>query len=253
MSRHDDLNLDDLFRDARTEHSPQRWREQRDIFRRLRLGGASELFATRVAHAATSLPRGVVLGTLGVTLVAALTVGATYMTRQTSRINSAAEVASLTVLVEPPRVEVAPVTSPAPEATVAAMSVDSLPSAASPSAPERRAAAPAASPEDDLAKELASVSAIRAQVGSREYANARRAIRIHRAAFAHGVLIQEVSVLEIEALRGLGADGERCRVGKAFLDAHSTSAYRERVLSLTSDCNDKPTSGASHDEPHSSP
>ncbi|AKU97830.1 hypothetical protein AKJ09_04494 [Labilithrix luteola] len=247
MSRHDDLNLDDLFREARTEHSPQRWRDQRDIFRRLRLGGASELFATRVAHAAASLPRGVVLGVM---VVSAVTVGTMYSTAHSERTGSAVENAGPSAVVEPPRTEVPAAPS---ESVVPSMNVDALPSATAPAPLTRSVPIAAASPQDDLARELASVSNIRAQIANREYAKARRAVRVHRATFTHGALAQEVSVLEIEALRGLGDDRERCRVGRAFLDAHATSAYRERVLTLTSDCNEKPSSGASHDEPHSSP
>ena len=256
MSRHDDLTLEDLFRDARAERSSQRWQDQRDVFRRLRIGGGAELFAARVANAAASSPRRVALGALGTTLVPLLIAGATYMIASADEAGAPDERTTPSVAVDtslPPRAETAP---SAPEPVVVTMSADALPAAPpSPSAPprERRASASSRPPENDLARELASVSNIRAQVGNHEYAAARRAIRAHRATFTHGALAQEVSILEVETLRGLGDDRERCRVGKAFLDAHANSAYRERVLSLTSDCKEQPSPGASHDESHSSP
>jgi hypothetical protein len=256
MSRHDDLNLEDLFCDARAERSSQRWQEQRDVFRRLRLGGGLELFATRVAHAAASSPRRIALGALGGMLVLSMIVGTTYVTAPVERAGTAVETTTPSGPVDPPR----PETSPAPsEPVVATTSVDALPSAplppSAPSSPPRERRATASSPpsDDDLARELASVSAIRAKLAANDYASARRAIRAHRATFAHGALVQEVSVLEIEALRGLGNDRERCRLGRAFLRAHPTSAYRERVLALMGDCNDQTSPGALHDEPHSAP
>jgi len=260
MSRHDDLNLEDLFRDARAERSSQRWQEQRDVFRRLRLGGGAALFATRVAHAAASLPRRLALGALGGAFVLSIVVGATYVTAPAERAGVAVEMTTPSAPVDTAPPARAATSLGAADPVVATTSVDALPSApASPSAPsspprERRTTASAPlSDDDDLARELASVSAIRAKIVANEYASARRAVRVHRASFPHGVLAQEVSVLEIEALRGLGNARERCRAGRAFLGAHPASAYRERVLALTGDCNDRNSSGALHDEPHSSP
>lgn len=256
MSRHDEPNLEDLFRDARAERSSQRWQEQRDVFRRLRLGGGLALFAARVAHAATSWPRWVALGAVGGPLLLSIVAGTTYVTAPAKRVGAGAEIATPSERADPPHAK-APLAESEPVVTTT--SVDELPSAPlSPSAPssrprDPRARASSTPSDDDLARELASVSAIRARIAAHEDESARRAIRSHRATFAHGALAQEVSVLEIEALRGLGHDRERCRVGRAFLGAHPTSAYRERVLALTSDCNDETSSGALHDEPHSSP
>jgi len=260
MSRHDDIDLDDLFRAARDEQPPQRWREQRDLFRLLRLGGPIALLATRVAGAFAALPPRAIVGATSVALVGSLAAGATYL--------AAGEARSSGRTSAPPSGEVlsaehAPVSIAAPndapaepaKPAVATTSVDALPSAPRQAPRARSVTVPSAiaSPEDDLARELASVSAIRAKIAAHEDASARRAIRAHRATFAHGALAQEVSVLEIEALRGLGDDRERCRVGRAFLAAHPTSAYRERVLALTGDCNHRDSSGALHDEPPSSP
>lgn len=254
MSRHDDVNLEDLFRDARAERSPQRWQEQRDVFRRLRLGGSSELFAARVAHAATaSLPRRLAFGALGCTLILSVVAGATYVATPAERAGAAVEVRAPSVVADAPLPSHAEAPAAAPEPVVATTSVDALPSVALPPSRERRAPPPSPPSKDDLARELASVSAIRAKIAAHEDASARRAIRVHRTTFAHGVLAQEVSVLEIEALRGPGDARERCRVGRAFLGAHPTSAYRERVLALTGDCNDQTSAGAVHDEPQSSP
>ena len=258
MSRHDDLKLEDLLRDARAERSSQRWEDQRDVFRRLRIGGGAELFAARIAHAAASSPRRLALGALGGTLVPLLIAGATFVIAPAEEAGAPPERTTPSVTVAPPLAPRAE-TSPGVSEPVIMTSADALPAAPpSPSAPsapprERRASASSRTPGNDLAKELASVSNIRAQVGHHEYAAARHAIRAHRATFTHGALAQEVSILEIETLRGLGDDRERCHTGKAFLDAHASSAYRERVLSLTSDCKEQPSPGASHDESHSSP
>jgi hypothetical protein len=58
----------------------------------------------------------------------------------------------------------------------------------------------------------------------------------HRQSFPRGRLSQEVTVLEIEAHRGLGHEERVCAMGRAFLDANPTSAHRTSVASLMRSC-----------------
>ncbi|MBN9162361.1 MAG: hypothetical protein BGO98_34365 [Myxococcales bacterium 68-20] len=247
-----DIDLDDLFRSGRADRPPQRWQSQRDLFRHLRLGGSTALLASRVAHACSSLVSRSILGTATVALVASVGAGAVYLAttdrapsdRGSTQASGEALVGENAVLAH----AVAPVAeAPAApsqllttESGVSTTSVDALPSAPPPSPRVRRAMAPTsattASSEDDLARELASVAKIRARIAAHEHASARDAARVHRASFPHGVLTQEVAVLEIEALRGLGDHARACSTGRAFLDAHPTSAHRDRVLGLMRAC-----------------
>ena len=244
-----DIDLDDLFRSGRADRPPQRWQSQRDLFRLLRLGGSTALLASRVAHACSSLASRSVLGAATVALVASVGAGAVYLAtmnggapsdRATSSHASgdvAALVHSAAPVAEPPAAPPLLVTT---EPGVATTSVDALPLAPTPSPRVRRAPAPTsattASPADDLARELASVSKIRAKIAAHEYASALAAARVHRVSFPHGVLAQEVAVLDIEAFRGLGDETRACSAGRAFLDAHPTSAHRDRVLGLMRAC-----------------
>lgn len=243
---HRDSELDELFRAAREEPVTHRWQDQHEVFRRLGLGGSAALFFARLAHAFALRPLSrTVGGAVGLTLVvSAAAVGAhlasSHRASPTPALAAPAGAPSTTATDAPSRVA-------EEAAAIAAVSVHALPSAvAEPPASadvHRRApsassqARPASSAADDsLARELASVSKIRAKIAARDYAGARAATTVHRASFPQGVLAQEVEVLEIEALRGL-EDPRACAVGKAFVDAHPTSPHRDRVLGLTSSCN----------------
>ncbi len=267
MSRHDDVDLDDLFRRARAERPPQRWREQRDLFRLLRLGGPTTLLATRIAHALAALPPRAIVGTASVALVATVAAGATYLAPGDGWSSGRAGAPPSSEVVSDERVlggegAPAPIAAPASdhplpsnphvasdphvatsEPAIATTSIDALPSAPRPVPRVRNttAASASASPGDELARELASISRIRAKVAAHDYASARDGVRIHRASFPHSVLAQEISVLEIEASRGLGDHAATCSIGRAFLDAHPTSAHRESVLGFMRDCASSPS------------
>lgn len=228
MMNRGDEELDALFRAGRAETPPRRWSEQRAIFRRLRLGGAMSLLVARLAHAsgAPMFPR-VVAGTAGLGMIVTAGVLALNAVPSAPRAapSSAVVVAppSATV-VEPPRVEA--------EATLPAIAIDALPSAPAPA----RAATSPAPREDALSRELASVSRIRAKLAAGDFVGAEEAARTHRSTFPHGVLDQEISVIEIDALAGLHDDARVCSAGRAFLEAHATSAHRDRVVALMRAC-----------------
>jgi len=239
MSRRD-ADLEALIRSARTERSTNRWQAERTLFRRLGLGGEAALLAARVSYASGSLLRAPRLAFAGVGLVAAAAlVGIAFSTtpdvvpaEHRERATPVVTAAPAPTAVERPAV---PSEAPIPTMSIAAL----------PAAPERAQVAPASASsaasardeEDELAKETASVSRIRARLAARDFTSALAGVRAHRAAFRRGLLEQEVTVLEIEAHQGLGEDETACALGRGFLEAHPSSAHRVRVSKLVRSCN----------------
>jgi hypothetical protein len=250
MSRHE-ADLDALIRSARSERPRGRLPAQRRLFRRLALGGGAALLLARVSHAVSPLLRApkLTLGILGlVTIGVAVAAGSSYTAVPTGESPAPALVSVATSPVSTVGEHSAPAHStPAHSApahstpaqpAVPTLSVDALPTAPQPLQLPRSveiAAAPRDG-EDDLAKETASVSRIRSQLGARNFSGALAGVRTHRGTFPRGLLEQEVTVLEIEAHQGLGQEDRACALGRSFLDAHPTSAHRTRVSGLLRSC-----------------
>lgn len=237
MSRHDS-DLDTLIQVARAERPQKRWMAQRKAFRRLGLGGAAALLFARISFALgppARAPR-LALGAAGL-LVAAAVLGGAYAATPEPAPAQARDEGGRVVHASPAATGVEEGSDAVPP-SIPMLSVDALPSA------PKRAPSTSATPtrerprdeEDDLARETASVSKIRSLLAAHDFSGALAGVREHRRVFARGHLGQEVTVLEIEAHQGLG-DGERaCSVGRAFLDAHPTSAHRTRVSGLVRTC-----------------
>ena len=242
MSRHVQ-DLEALIRSARAERPAHRWEKQQTLFRRFGLGGGAALLATRLEQAFVPLVRAPRL-TLGVVGLAAVsTVAGLVFSSTPSGVENDHRgdvVAPLAVSLTPIAVEQpsAPAEPPIPTMSVTALpSVPQRVQAPPPAARSSSGATPREEEEDDLAKEAASLSRIRARLAARDFSSALAGVREHRAAFRRRLLEQEVSVVEVEAHQGLGNDATACSLGRAFLDAHPSSAHRKRVMNLVRSCN----------------
>jgi hypothetical protein len=238
MSRHE-ADLDALIRSARRERPRGRWQAQRQLFVRLTLGGIAALLLARASYAFGPLLRAprLTVGVVGL-LAAAASLGAVYAATPSAALSDDREGAVRAVATAPVATTGEHHASSV-EPSIPTVSVDALPSA-----PQRvqvprsvETAAPFRDAEDDLAKETASISSLRSKLAAHDFSGALAGVGAHRASFAHGLLDQEVTVLEIEAHRGLGQEERACALGRAFLDAHPTSAHRTRVSGLVRSCN----------------
>ncbi len=242
MSRHAH-DLDALIRSARAERPANRWEKQQTLFRRFGLGGGAALLVTRLAQAFDPLVRAprLTLGVVG--LAAATTVAGLVFSSTPNRVESDHR----EEVVAPHAVSPAPIAVEQPSAPaeppIPTMSVTALPAvpqrvqAPPPTARSSSGATPHEEEEDDLAKEAASLSRIRVRLAAGDFSSALAGVREHRAAFRRGLLEQEVSVVELEAHQGLGNDATACSLGRAFLEAHPSSAHRKRVMNLMRSCN----------------
>jgi hypothetical protein len=239
MSRHE-ADLDALIRSAQAERPRGRWQAQRRLFRRLTLGGGVALLLARVSYAFQPLFRAprLTVGVVGVALAAAVS-GSVYGVTPDASPSDDGEEAAVAAASESPVPSAGEHDSTLAEPSIPTVSVDALPTAPQRAQVPRSvgAVAEVRDVEDDLAKETASVSRIRSKLGVRDFSGALSGVRAHRAAFPHGLLAQEVTVLEIEAHQGLGHEERACALGRAFLDAHPTSAHRTRVSGLLRSCN----------------
>jgi len=228
--------LDALVRSARAERPRGRWQAQRQLFLRLGLGGGAAMLVARASAAFGPFIRAQrsTLGVAGLALAAAGVLATVYATNLPD-----AREAAVPSVVPAPSSSAGEHHSVSAEASIPTVSVDALP------AVPRRAdvqgpvevGSARRSDEDDLAKEATSVSRIRSKLAGHDFAEALSGVRAHRASFPHGLLAQEVTVLEIEAHQGLGQEERACALGRAFLDAHPTSAHRTRVSRLLRSCN----------------
>ncbi|AKV01072.1 hypothetical protein AKJ09_07735 [Labilithrix luteola] len=237
----EDDALDALLDVGRNERPPSSWGGRQDVYRHLAIGGIIVLAFARASVTLAGLPR--VLRATATAVVVGAAIGSMLLfVRRSSPANECvpAPVAATTVAApfEPPIDVTSEREAPAPT-----LSVDALPSFVATPAPTvqgrepgravARDTTPSAAPS--LARETKSIAKIRSLVAAQDFAGALAAIAEHRSAFPGGLLGQEASVLEIEALRG--ADDPRgCRAGRAFLDAHPESAHRVRVMSLLRSC-----------------
>ncbi len=246
MSQHDEKVFDDgaldaLFDAARNEQPPRPWTRRRELFRHLALGGIVMLLLVRARAAFANLPRAL-RATLAAIAVGAVMAGALLFVGPTPHANE--PVRASENMAEQPALVVPP-TGPAHESETPGpiVSVDELPSVAPPparSAPPReprgradRENSPAL--DDSLARETRSIAKIRGLVAASDFPGALVAVAEHRVGFPDGLLGQEATVLEIEALQG-AHDPRGCRAGRTFLDAHPGSAHRTRVMSLLRSC-----------------
>lgn len=203
--------IDSLFEAARDEQPPRALAGKRKIYERLALGG---LLALLYAHAR---PRHVGFAVLG---ACALLVTGAIVVRPHE-----APAAVPTVINAP---VVAPAITAATEnAAIPSISIDALPTVSAPRA------VPA---ESSLERETKSLAGVRRLVDASD-PSALSALREHRRQFPNGVLDQEATVLEIEALTN-AHDPRACAVGHAFLDSHPGSAHRTRVTTLLRSCED---------------
>jgi hypothetical protein len=235
--------IDALFDAGRNERPPHALREQRKLYRRLALGGLAALLFVHVTEGFAGLPRAV-RASLATVAMCGLIVSAFVLVHSSSVHDddrASAPALAKVAQVEAPR-ELAPAAqTSAVEAPVPDVSVDSLPSAP-PTAPSARrelgssqAREAAAGLDGSLERETRSLAKIRGLVASSDFTDALAAVAEHRATFPGGLLGQEATVLEIEALQG-AHDPRGCRVGRAFLDAHPASAHRTRVTTLLRSC-----------------
>ncbi|AKU99842.1 hypothetical protein AKJ09_06506 [Labilithrix luteola] len=232
MSHEDDLDVDDgaldaLFDAGRKEPVPNAFAGRRKLFHRFALGGTSALTFVRATQAFAALP-GAARGGLAILAVGTAVLFASSLVHRSPAPD---------VVVNAPAIGETPAplasentTSPSVETPVPVFSVDSLPTVTAPPPRPR-----AESPDESLARETRSIAAIRKLVASSEWAGALTAVGRHRQAFPNGVLDQEATVLEIEALQG-AHDPRGCKSGRAFLETHPASAYRTRVTSLLRAC-----------------
>lgn len=235
MSHEDDLDVDDgsldaLFDAGRKEPVPNARAGRHKLFHRLALGGTGALMFARATQAFAALP-GIARGGVVVLAVASVVMSASSLARRSP---AAAVPASAPVVVDAVPVVSNPPSEPSapsnPEAPVPVFSVESLPTVTAPPPRPR-----VDSPDESLERETKSIGAIRKLVAASDFPGALVAVGRHRRIFPNGVLDQEATVLEIEALRG-AHDPRGCKAGRAFLEAHPASAYRTRVTSLLRAC-----------------
>lgn len=136
-----------------------------------------------------------------------------------------------------PTVATAPLanTVTAPEAAVASVRVDDLPTAMpEPSGPVAHAAArPAPSPaKDTFAEELALTGAARTALGRGDVASCLAAVERYQQEFRSGVFAQEIDVIGIEALAKSGEHQRARTLAARFLSTNAKSPYANRVRSV---------------------
>ena len=235
MSRHEG-ELDALIRGAREERPRGRRQAQRKLFVRLGLGGSAmmELARASAAFASVMKVRSSALGAAGLALGAAGVMASAFATRVEGD-----EEPPVPVRVAEPSTNVSAPLTTVDEPSIPTVSVEALPTAPRVRPPTTRSAntAPAGRADgDDLAKEAASISNLRSKLDAQDFVGTLEGVRTHRASFPHGLLAQEVVVLEIEAHHGLRHERTTCALGRSFLDAHPTSAHRARVSELVRTC-----------------
>ena len=87
-------------------------------------------------------------------------------------------------------------------------------------------------PGSTLLAEVASIDRARSTLAGGRAAEALAKVEAYFAEFPSGALGQEAALLRIEALVKLGRRAEAEPLGRAFLDAHPTSAHGSRVREL---------------------
>lgn len=116
---------------------------------------------------------------------------------------------------------------------------DEVSSEPMPAVPNRRAPRRSSSPgpehssppsqPSDLARELTMLASLRKAVRSREYGQALKLVRRHRAQFAKPTLAAERDLIEIEALCGLGRVRRAADAKEAFAKAHPAHHLRAKA------------------------
>jgi TolA-binding protein len=153
---------------------------------------------------------------------------------------------------EPTPTQVAPVEAPAPQVAVTSpdstsASVGAEPAAVEPaaaveapkaaSAPRQvvEATTPAPADSASISREIAAVDQVRTLVSKGQSSAALTALGKYRKEFPRGVLRQEATLLQIEALAKAGNLAAAREIGQRFLREHPRTPHEKRVRALLGD------------------